>query len=113
MIMVAPPVWTWGPLDKEKKRLAPLMGAIAYLKGHGLCSAGIIGAYHSRWVAPLMELALLMYGMAPVMWLEGITFTQGLHHDSKIQQRIWEALDEPDAVPGRGASSDAARHRLH
>jgi hypothetical protein len=37
-------------MDKEKKRLAPLLGAIAHLKGHGLCGAGIIGAYHSRWV---------------------------------------------------------------
>jgi hypothetical protein len=37
-------------VDKEKKRLAPLLGTIAYLKGHGHCGAGVIGAYHSRRV---------------------------------------------------------------
>jgi hypothetical protein len=35
-------------MDKEKKRLAPLLGAIAHLKGHGLCGAGVIRASHSR-----------------------------------------------------------------
>jgi hypothetical protein len=50
--------------EKKKKRLAPLLGAIAYLKGHSLCGAGVIGAYHWRRVAPLMARALPLYGMA-------------------------------------------------
>jgi hypothetical protein len=54
-----------GPRDKQKKRLAPLLGAIAYLKGHGLYDAGVIGAYNSRRVAPLMAHTLPLYGMAP------------------------------------------------
>jgi hypothetical protein len=70
-IVAAPSVWSWGPVDKEKKRLAPLLGTIAYLKGHDLCDADVIGAYHSRWVAPLMARALLLYGMAPGVRLEG------------------------------------------
>jgi hypothetical protein len=44
-IVEASPVWSWEPVDKEKKRLAPLLGAIAYLKDHGLYGAGVIGAY--------------------------------------------------------------------
>jgi hypothetical protein len=44
MIMAALLVWAWGPVEKEKKRLALLLGAIAYLKGHGLCGASVIGA---------------------------------------------------------------------
>jgi hypothetical protein len=31
-------------VDKERKRLVPLLGAIAYLKGHDLYGAGVIGA---------------------------------------------------------------------
>jgi hypothetical protein len=30
--------------------------------------------------------------------LEGTTLAQGLLHDLVIEQRIWEALNEPDAV---------------
>jgi hypothetical protein len=93
---VALPVWSWGLVDKKKKRLAPLLSAIAYLKGHGLCGTG--RAYHSRRVAPLMARALPMYGMAPHVWLEGLMLAQGLLWDSEIQQRIWEVLDEPNAM---------------
>jgi hypothetical protein len=58
-------------VDKEKKRLAPLLGAIAYLKGHSLDDADVSGASHSRRVAPLMARALPLYGMALGMRLEG------------------------------------------
>jgi hypothetical protein len=58
-------------VDKEKKRLASLLGAIAYLRGHGLYAAGVIGAYHSRWVVPLMAHALPLFGMASGVRLEG------------------------------------------
>jgi hypothetical protein len=36
--------------------------------------------------------------MAPGVWLEGMVLAQGSLHNSKIKQRIREALDEPDAV---------------
>jgi hypothetical protein len=87
-----------GLVDKEKKRLAPLLGAIAYVKGHSLCGASVIRAYHSRQVAPLMARVLPLYGMAPGVRLEGMALAQGLLHDSEIKQRIREALDEPDTV---------------
>lgn len=86
--MAALQVWSWGPVDKERKRLASLLGAIAYLNGHDLCGAGVIGAYHSRRVAPLMARELLLYGMAPGVRLEGTLLAQGLLQDSEIQQRI-------------------------
>jgi hypothetical protein len=41
-IAVALPVWPWGHVDKEKKRFTPLLCAIVYLKGHGLCGAGVV-----------------------------------------------------------------------
>jgi hypothetical protein len=97
-IVTALPVWSWGPVDKEKKRLTPFLGAIAYLKGHGFCGACIIGAYHSRRVMSLMVRALSLYGMASGVRLEGMALAQGLLRDSEIQQRIREALDEPDAI---------------
>jgi hypothetical protein len=97
-IVATPLVWAWGAVNKEKKRLTLLLGAIAYLNGHGLCGTNIIGAYHLRRVAPLMACALPLYRMALSMWLEGIALAQGLLHDSEIKQHIREALDELNAV---------------
>jgi hypothetical protein len=74
-----------GPVDKEKKRLTPLLGAIAYLEGHSLSDAGIIGAYHLRRVAPLMARVLPLIGMTLGVRLEGTTLAQGLLLDSEIQ----------------------------
>jgi len=58
-------VWSWGPPEKEKRRLHDLLDAIAFLKDHSLCGVGIIGAYHARRVAPLMAHVLPLYGMTP------------------------------------------------
>jgi hypothetical protein len=85
-------------VDKEKKRLTPLLGAIAFLKGHGLYSASIIGAYHSRRVALLMAHALPLFGMVPGVQLEGMTLAQGLLQNSEILQRIQEVLEEPNVT---------------
>jgi hypothetical protein len=70
-IAAAPPAWLRGPVDKEKKRFAPLLGAITYVKVRGLCGAGVIGAYHSRRVVSLMVHVLPLFGMAPGVRLEG------------------------------------------
>ena len=64
-------VWSWGPLEKEKKRMCDMLDAIAFLKIHGLRGAGVIGAYHTRRVAPLMARALPLYGMTPGAQLDG------------------------------------------
>ena len=63
LIKEAQPVWVWGPLEKEKKRLCDLLDAIALLKNHGLHGTGVIGVYHMRRVAPLMARALSLNGM--------------------------------------------------
>jgi hypothetical protein len=72
-------------VEREKKRLASLLGAIMHLKGHGPCGTGVIGAYHSRRVAPLMACALPLFGMAPGVWLEGTALAHGSVQNSEIQ----------------------------
>jgi hypothetical protein len=65
-IKEAPPAWAWGLVEKEKKRLADLLEAIALLKHHGLQGTSVVGAYPARRVAPLMARALPLYGMVPI-----------------------------------------------
>jgi hypothetical protein len=67
----APPTWVWGPVEKEKKRLADLLEAIMLLKPHGLHGTSIVRAYHARRVAPLMARTLPLYGMTPNVPLNG------------------------------------------
>jgi hypothetical protein len=69
--MAAPPVWSWDLGTRRRKGSPRLLGAIAYLKGHGLYDTDVIGAYNSRQVAPLMAHALPLYGMAPSVQLAG------------------------------------------
>jgi hypothetical protein len=83
-IVAALPAWSWGPGDKEKKRLALLLGAIVHLKGHGLCGVGLIRTYHSRRVAPLMACMLPLFGMASEMRLEGTALAHGSLQSSDI-----------------------------
>jgi hypothetical protein len=64
------------------------MGAIAHLKRRGLCSAGVIRAYHSRRVAPLMAHVIPLFGKASSVWSEGTVLTQDLLRDFEIEQRI-------------------------
>jgi hypothetical protein len=85
-------------MDKEKKMLPPLLGAIAYLKGHSLYGASVSKAFHPRRVAPLMACALLLCGMVPGVQLEGTTLAQGPLYDLEIEQCIREALDKPEVV---------------
>ena len=71
LIEEAPPMWSWGPPDKEKRRMHDILETIASLRSHDLCGAGVIGAYHERRVAPLMARALPLYGMTPGAQLDG------------------------------------------
>ena len=98
LIKEAPPTWPWGPPDKEKKRMHDILEAIASLRSHGLCGAGVIGAYHVRRVAPLMACALPLFVMMPVVELSGTVLAQGSLCNSKIAQRIKGAMDKSDAV---------------
>ena len=58
LIEEAPQVWSWGPPEKQKKRMCDILDAIVFLKNDGLCGASVIGAYHKRRVVPLMARAL-------------------------------------------------------
>ena len=58
-------MWSWGPPEKEKKRMHDILDAIVFLKSHGLRGADVIGAYHARRVTSLMARALPLYGMTP------------------------------------------------
>ena len=65
LIEEVPQVWSWGPLEKEKKRMRDILDAIVFLKSHGLRGPSVIEAYHVRRVALLMAWALSLYGMTP------------------------------------------------
>ena len=63
--------WGWGVLVKEKKQLNGLLAVLRTLKQRGMKGSGIIGAYHTRRVAPLMACALPLYQMVPGASFEG------------------------------------------
>jgi hypothetical protein len=95
LIKEAPPVWGWGPPEKEKKRLRDLLDAIALLKSNDLRGVGVIGAYRVRRVALLMACALSLYEMVPSAQLDGTVLALGELHD-EVTQRIKEAMEESD-----------------
>ncbi|XP_072151344.1 uncharacterized protein [Setaria viridis] len=103
VIEVAPEVWSYGPVEKEKKRITGLLQAIEHLKGRGLTGAGVIGAYHARRVAPLMLRVRPLSEMTPGAPTEGTVLATGALAASEIRRRVREALEDKDAdypVPG-------------
>ena len=58
IIKEVPGSWKWGVLDKDKKRIKNHLTAIQILKERGMKGLGIIGAYHTWRVVPLMSRAL-------------------------------------------------------
>jgi len=67
----------WGLPDKDKKKTQDHLTTIQILKERDVKGSGIIGAYHTRRVAPLMSHALPLYLMAPGASLEGMTLADG------------------------------------
>ena len=55
--------------------------------------SGIISAYHTQRVAPLMRCALPLHTMAPRASLDGTTLTDGALSPSEVVQRIKEAME--------------------
>ena len=55
--------------------------------------SGIIGAYHTRRVAPLMSRALPLYLMVPAASLDGTALADGVLSPSEVAQRIKEAME--------------------
>ena len=71
LIKEVPGSWKWGVLDKDKKRIKDHLTALQILKERGVKGSGIIDAYHTRRVAPLMSRVLPLYLMAPGASPEG------------------------------------------
>ena len=93
MIEEAPESWRkWG-IPKKDKKIRDHITAIHILKKNGLKGLGIIGAYHSRRVAPLMMRTLSLYAMAPKESFDGTVLTEGALPNSKIAQRIKETME--------------------
>jgi len=74
----------WGILEKDKKKIWDHIIAIHILKESGLKGSGVIGAYHSRRVAPLMMHALSLYAMVLEASFDGTTLAEGALPHSKI-----------------------------
>ena len=55
--------------------------------------SGIIGAYHTPRVAPLMRHALSLYVMVPEASFNGMMLTEGALSPSEVAQRIKEAME--------------------
>ena len=55
--------------------------------------SGIISAYHTQRVAPLMSRALPLYLMVPKASLDGTALVDGALAPSKVAQRIKEAME--------------------
>ena len=83
----------WGVLEKDKKKIQDHNAAIHILKESGMKGLGVIGAYHVRRVALLMTRAFSLYTMAPKTSFDGTTLAEGALPNSKIAQRIKEAME--------------------
>ena len=59
----------------------------------GVKGSGIIGAYHTRRVAPLMARVLPLYQVVPEASFEGTVFVDEVLPYSEVAQRIKEAME--------------------
>ena len=85
LIEEAPESWRkWGISERDKKKIRDHITAIHILKENGLNGLGVIRAYHTRRVAPLMTRALPLYTMAPKAPFDGMTLVEGTLPNSEI-----------------------------
>ena len=92
--------WQWGVLTKEKKHIADLLAALHALKERGVKGSGIIGAYHTRRVAPLMARALPLHQMVPRALFEGMVLVDEALPPSEVVQHIKEAMESSKDTTG-------------
>ena len=94
LIEEVPESWRkWGGLDKDNKKIQDHLAAIRILKERSRKGSGIIGAYHTQRVAPLMSYTLPLYLMAPGASLDGMALADEAPPPSKVAQRIKEAME--------------------
>jgi hypothetical protein len=98
MVTDVPRTWKDGPINKEKDRLAGLLGAIQQLKANGLTGSGIVGAYHARGIAPIMARTLPLYRMALGIDLSGTVLAREAARPSEVQQQLRDAFEGPPAL---------------
>ena len=55
--------------------------------------SGTFGAYHTRWVAPLMRCVLPLYAMVIEASFNGTTLAEGALSPSEVAQCIKEAME--------------------
>ena len=82
-----------GVPNKDKKKIQDHLAAIQILKERGVKGSRIIGAYHTRRVAPLMRRALPLHMMAPRASLDGTTLAEGALSPSEVAQCIMEVME--------------------
>ena len=68
--------WKWGVSDKDKKKIKDHLTILKILKERGMKGSGIIGAYDTRRVVPLMACALPLHLMAPRASLIGTALAE-------------------------------------
>ena len=92
--------WKWGVPVNEKKNINDLLTALQTLKDRGMKGLGIIGAYHTRRVAPLMVRALPLHQMVPEASFEGMVLVDKAIPPSEVAQRIKEAMEPSKDTAG-------------
>ena len=85
--------WKWGVPDKEKKRIKDHLAALQIQKERGVKGSGIIGAYHTWRVVPLMSRALPLHQMVPETSLEGTALVDEALPPTEVAQRIKEVME--------------------
>jgi len=81
-----------GPRERQEENLGPSHHH-PNSKGEGCEGVEIIGAYHTRRVAPLMSHALPLYLMVPDASLEGTALVDEVLPPSEVAQRVKEAME--------------------
>ena len=92
IIEEVPGSWKWGVPDKDKKRIKDHLVTLQILKERGMKGSGIIGAYHTRRVAPLMSHVLPLYLMGLGASLEGTVLVDKAP-PSEVAQCIKEVME--------------------
>ena len=82
-----------GVPDKDKKKIQNHLAAIRILKERDVKGSGIISAYHTWRVAPLMRRVLPLYTMVAEASLDGTVLAEGVLSPSEVAQRIKEAME--------------------
>ena len=98
--MEAPGSWKWGVPVKEKNNINDLLAALQTLKDRGVKGSGIIGAYHTRRVAPLLARVLPLHQMVPGASFEGTVLVDEALPPSNVAQRIKEAMEPSKDTAG-------------